>query len=62
MSSDKVQKAMDNISEFYFGEGEDSGEAMFKNFAQKHADTVSIISDHFSFPCVIYLIGVKSNQ
>ena len=28
---------MEKIEEFYFGEGEDSGEAMFKAFANKHA-------------------------
>ena len=36
MSEDKIQKAMDTISDFYFGESEDSGEAMFQHFAQKH--------------------------
>ena len=38
MAEDKVQKCMDLIQEFYFGEGEDTGEVMFKKFAQKHAD------------------------
>ena len=36
MSEDKIQKAMDTISDFYFGESEDSGEAMFQDFAKKH--------------------------
>ena len=28
---------MEKIEDFYFGEGEESGEAMFKAFADKHA-------------------------
>ena len=36
MSESKVEKAMFNISDFYFGDSEDGGEAMFKGFALKH--------------------------
>ena len=29
---------MHKIEEFYFSEGDESGEEMFKKFAEKHAD------------------------
>ena len=29
---------MDRIEEFYFSDGEDSGEAIFNRFAEKHAE------------------------
>ena len=42
MSEDKLQKAMDIITDFYFGDSEDSGEAMFMNFANKHKDLFNV--------------------
>ena len=38
MSEEKIQKCIDSISDFYFGDTEDSGEALFKNFAEAHRD------------------------
>lgn len=35
---DKLAEVMDKIETFYFGDGEDSGEAVFNSFAAKHAD------------------------
>jgi hypothetical protein len=34
---DKVEQVMEKIEDFYFGDGEDSGEAVFNKFAAKHA-------------------------
>ncbi|CAI2380264.1 unnamed protein product [Moneuplotes crassus] len=42
MSEDKLQAAMDAISDFYFGESEDSGEQMFKKFANKHKELFDV--------------------
>ena len=39
MISEKMQKAMDTIQDFYFGDSEDCGEVMFKKFAEKHSKT-----------------------
>ena len=38
MEDDKFHALMEKIEEFYFSEGEESGEEMFKKFAEKHAD------------------------
>ena len=35
--ADKIQEVMDKLEEFYFGDGEDCGEQMFKAFASKKA-------------------------
>ena len=37
MEDDKFNALIEKIEEFYFSEGEDSGEEMFKKFAEKHA-------------------------
>ena len=37
MEEDKFNSLIQQIEEFYFSEGEDSGEEMFKKFAEKHA-------------------------
>ena len=42
MSEDKLQDAMNSITDYYFGDAEDSGEAMFKKFASKHKDTFDV--------------------
>ena len=34
---DKIEKVMRKIEEFYFDEGEDSGEEIFNRFAEQHA-------------------------
>jgi hypothetical protein len=34
---DKLTEVMEKIEDFYFGEGEDSGEAIFNRFAEKHS-------------------------
>jgi hypothetical protein len=34
---EKLNEIMDKIEEFYFSDGEDSGEATFNRFAAKHA-------------------------
>ena len=34
---DKLEEIMTKIEEFYFDDGEDSGEATFNRFAAKHA-------------------------
>lgn len=37
MSNEEIiSKVMNEIEEFYFGEGEESGEAIFDKFAVKH--------------------------
>lgn len=33
---DKIQGIMEKIEEFYFGDGEECGEAIFNKFAEKH--------------------------
>lgn len=33
----KLEEIMDHVEDFYFGEDENSGEAMFARFAKKHA-------------------------
>jgi len=33
-----LEEIMDHVEDFYFGEDEDSGQAMFAKFAEKHAD------------------------
>ena len=38
MEDDKFTTLMQDIEEFYFSEGEDSGEELFKKFAEKHSD------------------------
>jgi hypothetical protein len=35
--NDKINEVMDKVEEFYFGDGDDSGEAIFNKFAEKHA-------------------------
>jgi hypothetical protein len=35
--ADKLEEIMDHIENFYFGDDENSGEAMFAKFAEKHA-------------------------
>ena len=35
---DIVEKVMSVVEEYYFGEGDASGEKEFNNFAMKHAD------------------------
>ncbi len=35
--SDKVDEVMQKIEDFYFDEGEDSGEQVFNRFAEKYA-------------------------
>lgn len=37
MDDDKLQEIMQKIEEFYFEDGEESGEAIFNRFAEKHA-------------------------
>ena len=34
---EKLTEVMEKIEEFYFSDGEDSGEAVFNKFAAKHA-------------------------
>ena len=36
--ADQMGEAMQAIEEFYFGDGEECGEQMFKQFAEKHVD------------------------
>ena len=36
MAEDKIQACIDKISDFYFGDSEDCGEALFKKFAETH--------------------------
>ena len=38
MSEDKLQRCIDTISDFYFGDTEDCGEELFKRFAGIHRD------------------------
>jgi hypothetical protein len=33
----KLETIMDQVEDFYFGDQEDSGQAMFARFAEKHA-------------------------
>ena len=33
----KLEEIMDHVEDFYFGDDENSGEAMFAKFAEKHA-------------------------
>ena len=35
--SGKLEEVMSKIEEFYFNDGEDSGETMFNTFAKNHA-------------------------
>jgi hypothetical protein len=37
MNEEKLQEVMQKIEEFYFDDGEDSGEQIFNRFAEKHA-------------------------
>ena len=37
MNEEKLEEVMNQIEEFYFGDGEDSGEHIFNRFAEKHA-------------------------
>jgi hypothetical protein len=37
MAEDKVASVMEKVEDFYFGDGEDSGEKIFNAFAAKHA-------------------------
>jgi len=37
MEESKLQEIMERIENFYFSDGEDSGEAIFNRFAEKHA-------------------------
>ncbi len=34
---DKIAQVMEKVEEFYFGDGEDTGEAIFNKFAAKYA-------------------------
>ena len=36
MSQEVIEKVMDKIEDFYFGEGETGGEHLFNQFAEKH--------------------------
>ena len=38
MSDDKMTAVMDKIEQFYFGDGDDCGEAMFKKFAEENKE------------------------
>ena len=44
MEDTKFNALVEKIEEYYFSEGEDSGEEMFKAFAKKHA---AIFEDEF---------------
>jgi hypothetical protein len=33
----KLEEIMDHVEDFYFGDDENSGEAMFARFAEKHS-------------------------
>ena len=35
--ADKLTEVMDKVEEFYFNDGEESGEAIFNKFAAQHA-------------------------
>ncbi len=37
MAEDKISQVMEKVEEFYFGDGEDTGEVIFNKFAAKHA-------------------------
>jgi hypothetical protein len=37
----KLEEIMDHVEDFYFGDDENSGEAMFARFAEKHAHLFS---------------------
>ena len=37
----KLETIMDQVEDFYFGDQEDSGQAMFARFAEKHAHLFS---------------------
>ena len=37
-----VQKVMEKVEEFYMGNEDDSGEALFNNFAEKHAEKFTV--------------------
>ena len=37
MNEEKLEEVMHKIEEFYFDDGEDSGEQIFNRFAEKHA-------------------------
>ena len=40
-----VQKVMGKVEEFYMGNEEDSGEAIFNKFAEQHAATFQVGED-----------------
>ena len=48
MADEKVKAAMEQIEEFYFGDAEDSGEAIFNKFAAKHAALFETEADGFN--------------
>lgn len=37
MNEDKLREVMQKVEEFYFEDGEDSGEEIFNRFAEKYA-------------------------
>lgn len=37
MDEDKLKEVMQKVEEFYFEDGEESGEEIFNRFAEKHA-------------------------
>ena len=47
MSDEKFEQAMEKIQSFYFGDTEDSGEAMFEKFASKHAEKFKVAPEDF---------------
>ena len=44
-TADKLTSVMDKIEEFYFGDGDESGEKMFKAFAEKHKEKFEVPED-----------------
>ena len=44
-NSEIVQKVMGKVEEFYMGNEEDSGEAIFNKFAEQHAATFQVADD-----------------
>ena len=44
MTSEVIEKVMAKVEEFYMGEGNNSGEYIFDQFAKKHA---SLFDDEF---------------
>ena len=44
-NSELLENLMNKIEEFYFDDGEDSGEACFNRFAEKYAD---LFDDNFN--------------